>query len=104
MHNPKHFMYIVMNPLNNSMRRMSFLSLMLYLESEPKEIMHPFPYSCLSEEEVDREGKWLGQGQWPGDGSMDSPASFSFLALILLVCHAIALPKSGQELNLKAGS
>ena len=54
-HNPKHFMYIVMNPLNNSMRWMSFLSLMLCLKSEPKEIMHPFPCSCLSEEEVDSQ-------------------------------------------------
>jgi len=64
MHNPKHFMYIVMNPLNNSVRWMSFLSLMLYLESEPKEIMHPFPYSCLSEEEVDSQ---RGKMAWAWD-------------------------------------
>ena len=65
------------------------LSLKLYPKSE---LINLYPHSLVLQRRklTAREGKWLGQGQQPGDESTDS--QLMSILLLLFFCHAMICP------------
>lgn len=51
-------------------------------------LLHPCSLVFQGRKWTARERKCIGQGQWPGDGSVDVPASVSGPACIIPACHA----------------